>query len=85
VPGPAPPTLCIPPTTEPTMVACQFDGAWRVRDGTTGRMLKEVKAFNTPGVPRSPLRLACSPWPAKTQCEVYDTATWKEVARFDGH
>jgi RNA polymerase sigma factor (sigma-70 family) len=67
------------------MVTCELDGAWRVRDGTSGRMLKEVKGF------RLAWHATFSPsgWllavAGDKSMRVYDTATWTEVARFDGH
>jgi WD40 repeat protein len=60
-------------------------GAWRVRDGTNGRVLKEVKGFQYVwDVAFSP-----SGWllavAGDNSVRVYDTVSWKEVARFDGH
>jgi hypothetical protein len=60
-------------------------GAWRVRDAATGAILKEVKAF------LYPWSVAFSPtgWlfavAGDNTVRVYDTATWIEVARFEGH
>ena len=61
------------------------EGTWRVRDAATGDVLKEVKAF------RYPWSVAFSPsgWllavSGDNSVRVYDTASWAEVARLDGH
>ncbi|HEV3258893.1 MAG TPA: sigma-70 family RNA polymerase sigma factor [Gemmataceae bacterium] len=60
-------------------------GLWRVRDGSTGAVLKEVKGFqHVWAVAFSP-----SGWllavAGDKSVRVYDTASWQEVARFDGH
>jgi hypothetical protein len=60
-------------------------GAWRVRDGTSGRVLKVMKGFQYVwDVAFSP-----SGWllavAGDNSVRVYDAASWKEVARFDGH
>src|SRR5260370_41635800 len=67
------------------MVTAQLDGAWRARDGSTGAVLKEVKGFQCVwGVAFSP-----SGWllavAGDNAVRVYDTASWQEVARLDGH
>jgi WD40 repeat protein len=60
-------------------------GAWCVRDAATGAVLKEVKMFHYPW------SFAFSPsgWllavAGDNTVRVYDTATWIEIARFDGH
>jgi WD40 repeat protein len=59
--------------------------AWRIRDGMTGRVLKEVKEFQYVwDVAFSPSGWLLAVAGDKT-LRVYDTATWTEVARFDGH
>src|SRR5205823_3156104 len=61
------------------------EGAWRVRDADTGEVLKEVSAF------RYPWSVAFSPsgWllavAGDNGVRVYETASWAEVARLDGH
>jgi RNA polymerase sigma factor (sigma-70 family) len=67
------------------MVTAHLDGAWRVRDGATGAVLKEVKAFQYAwSVAFSPTGwlLAVA---GDNSVRVYDSATWGEVARLDGH
>jgi WD40 repeat protein len=67
------------------LVTAHLGGAWRVRDGATGEVLKEVKGFRyTWSVAFSPSGwlLAVS---GDNAVRVYDTASWQEVARFDGH
>lgn len=67
------------------MVTAHYDGAWRVRDLLTGSILKEVPGF------RYVWSVAYSPsgWllaaAGDNSVRVYDTASWQEVARFDGH
>ncbi len=67
------------------MVTAHLNGAWRVRDGDTGEVLKEVGGF------QHAWRVAFSPsgWLFAAAVDnsvwVYDTASWQEVARFDGH
>lgn len=66
-------------------VRSQPEGPWCVRDAATGTVLKEVKAFHYPwSVTFSPTGwlLAVA---GDNSVRVYDTATWAEVARFDGH
>jgi hypothetical protein len=58
---------------------------WQVRDGITGEVLKEVKeSQRIAGVAFSP-----SGWlfavASDNSVRVYDTASWQQVARFDGH
>jgi RNA polymerase sigma factor (sigma-70 family) len=60
-------------------------GVWRVRDGVTGAVRKEMKGFaHVWDVAFSP-----SGWllavAGDNSVRVYDTASWLEVARFDGH
>jgi RNA polymerase sigma factor (sigma-70 family) len=67
------------------MVTAHLDGAWRVRDAATGEALKEVKGFqHVWSVAFSP-----SGWllavAGDNSVRVHDTASWQEVARFDGH
>jgi RNA polymerase sigma factor (sigma-70 family) len=67
------------------LVTAHLGGAWRVRDAATGEVLKEVKAFRYAwGVAFSP-----SGWllamAGDNSVRVYDTPSWQEVARFDGH
>ncbi|HZY88469.1 MAG TPA: sigma factor-like helix-turn-helix DNA-binding protein, partial [Gemmataceae bacterium] len=67
------------------LVTAHLGGAWRVRDGATGEVLKEVKGFQYAwSVAFSPSGwlLAVS---GDNAVRVFDTATWQEVARFDGH
>ncbi len=60
-------------------------GVWRLRDGTTGKVLKEVQGL------QHVMSAAFSPsgWllavATDKSVRVYDTPTWQEVARFDGH
>jgi hypothetical protein len=60
-------------------------GAWRVRDAATGAVLKEVRAF------RYPWSVAFSPtgWllavAGDNSVRVYETASWAEIAHFEGH
>jgi RNA polymerase sigma factor (sigma-70 family) len=67
------------------MVTAHLDGTWRVRDAATGSELKEVKGF------QKVWSVAFSPsgWllavAGDNSVRVYDTASWQEVARFDGH
>jgi RNA polymerase sigma factor (sigma-70 family) len=68
------------------MVTAHLEGTWKVRDAATAALpLKEVKAFQHAWC------LAVSPtgWllavAGDNAVRVYDTATWQEVARFDGH
>jgi RNA polymerase sigma factor (sigma-70 family) len=67
------------------MATAHLDGAWRVRDGNTGAVLKEGKGF------QYVWHVAFSPtgWllavAGDNSVRVYDTASWDEVARFDGH
>jgi WD40 repeat protein len=67
------------------MATAHLDGTFKVRDGGTGGVLKEVKGFQKVwGVAFSP-----TGWllvvAGDNSVRVYDTATWVEVARFDGH
>ncbi len=67
------------------LVTTHLDGAWRVRDGNTGEVLKGVKAFNkawSAAFSPSGWLMAVS---GENAVRVYDTASWQEVARFDGH
>src|SRR5215217_6485879 len=67
------------------MVTAHLSGAWQVRDGGTGAVLKEVKGFQYAwSVAFSPSGwlLAVS---GDNSVRVYDSATWQEVARLDGH
>jgi hypothetical protein len=67
------------------MVTAHLDGVLRVRDGATGEVLKELKGF------RYAWCVAFSPtgWllaaAGDNAVRVYDTASWQEVARLDGH
>jgi WD40 repeat protein len=67
------------------MVTAHLDGSWRVRDGVTGAVLKKVQGF------QKVWSVAFSPtgWllavAGDNSVRVYDTASWHEVARFDGH
>ncbi len=66
------------------MVSAHLDGAWRVRDAA-GRALHEAKEFQVAwSVAFSP-----SGWlmavAGDKSVRVYDTASWKQVAHFDGH
>jgi WD40 repeat protein len=67
------------------MVTTHLDGAWRVRDADTGAVLKEVKGF------QKVWNISFSPtgWllavAGDNSVRVYDTASWQEVARFEGH
>jgi hypothetical protein len=67
------------------MVTAHLDGAWRVRDAVTGAVLKEVAGF------RYDWDVAFSPtgWllavAGDNSVRVYDTASWQQVARFEGH
>jgi RNA polymerase sigma factor (sigma-70 family) len=66
-------------------ITSQPEGPWCVRDAATGAVLKEVKAFHYPwSVAFSPTGwlLAVA---GDNAVRVYDTATWAEVARFEGH
>jgi WD40 repeat protein len=67
------------------MVTCELDGAWRLRDGENGRVLKETKAFKYAWC----AAFSPSGWllavVGDNSVRVYDTATWQEVARFEGH
>jgi RNA polymerase sigma factor (sigma-70 family) len=67
------------------MVTTHLGGAWQVRDGGTGEVLKEVKPFQHAWCAAfSPTGwlLAVS---GDNSVRVYDTASWDEVARLDGH
>jgi RNA polymerase sigma factor (sigma-70 family) len=85
VPGPGLAHLAYSPDHR-RMVTAHLDGALRVRDGTTGEVLKEVKGFQ-----KVVWSVAFSPsgWllaaAGDNSVRVYDTASWQEVARFDGH
>jgi RNA polymerase sigma factor (sigma-70 family) len=67
------------------MVTAHLDGAWRVRDAATGDVLKEVKGF------QYVWNVAFSPtgWllavAGDNSVRVYDTVSWQEIVRFDGH
>jgi RNA polymerase sigma factor (sigma-70 family) len=67
------------------LVTAHLDGSVRVRDGSTGEVLKEIKGF------RKAWSVAFSPSggllaaAGDNTVRVYDTATWQEVARCDGH
>jgi len=60
-------------------------GAWQVRNAVNGAVLKEIKEF------RWAWSFAFSPsgWLLAVACDnsvrVFDTASWQEVARYDGH
>jgi hypothetical protein len=67
------------------MVSAHLNGTWSVRDATTGEVLKEVQGLqHVWSVAFSP-----SGWllavASDNSVRVHDTATWQEVARFDGH
>jgi RNA polymerase sigma factor (sigma-70 family) len=67
------------------MVTASLDGAWRLRDAATGAVLKEIKGWQCVwSVAFSP-----SGWllavAGDKSVRVYDTASWQEIARFDGH
>jgi RNA polymerase sigma factor (sigma-70 family) len=67
------------------LVSADLRGGWSVRDGATGEVLKEVRGFHYAwSVAFSP-----SGWllavAGDNAVRVYDTATWQEVARLDGH
>jgi hypothetical protein len=67
------------------LVSAELNGGWSVRDGATGEVLKQVKGFQYAwSVAFSPSGwlLAVS---GDNSVLVYDTATWVEVARLDGH
>lgn len=67
------------------MVTAHLDGAWRVRDAATGAVLKEVKGCQYVWcVDFSPSgwQLAVA---GDKSVRVYDTASWQEIARCDGH
>jgi RNA polymerase sigma factor (sigma-70 family) len=67
------------------MVTAHLDGVLRVRDGATGEVQKELKGFRYAWcVAFSPTGwlLAAS---GDNSVRVYDTASWQEVARLDGH
>jgi RNA polymerase sigma factor (sigma-70 family) len=67
------------------LVTAHLDGSLRVRDGSTGEVLKEIKGF------QKVWSVAFSPsgWllaaAGDNSVRVYDTASWQEVARCDGH
>lgn len=67
------------------LATAHLDGALRIRDSSTGEVLKEIKGF------RYAWSLAFSPsgWllaaAGDKSVRVFDTASWQEVARFDGH
>jgi RNA polymerase sigma factor (sigma-70 family) len=67
------------------MVSAHLDGAWRVRNGTTGAVLREVN------VSQRVWCVAFSPsgWllavGSDNSVTVYDTASWQEVAHCEGH
>jgi RNA polymerase sigma factor (sigma-70 family) len=67
------------------MVTTSLDGAWRLRDATTGAVLKEVKGWQyvwSVAFSPSGWQLAVA---GDKSVRVYDTASWQEIARFDGH
>jgi RNA polymerase sigma factor (sigma-70 family) len=67
------------------LVSADLNGGWSVRDGATGEVLKQVTGF------RYAWSVAFSPsgWllavSGDNAVRVYDTASWQEVARLDGH
>jgi WD40 repeat protein len=67
------------------VVTTHLDGAWRVRDAATGQVLKEVKGFlyvwDAVFSPSGWLLAVAG----DNSVRVYDTASWQEVARCDGH
>jgi RNA polymerase sigma factor (sigma-70 family) len=60
-------------------------GVWRLRDGITGNVLKEVEGlqylWSADFSPTGWLLAVCT----DKSVRVYDTPSWQEVARFDGH
>jgi WD40 repeat protein len=67
------------------VVTTHLDGAWRVRDAGAGKVLKEVKGFQyvwDAAFSPSGWLLAVA---GDNSVRVYDTASWQEVARCDGH
>ncbi|MFL5241001.1 MAG: WD40 repeat domain-containing protein, partial [Gemmataceae bacterium] len=67
------------------IVTAHLDGAWRLYDTSTGAVLKEVKC----GQCVWDVAFSRSGWLLAVACDnavhVYDTASWQEIARFDGH
>jgi WD40 repeat protein len=67
------------------MVTAHLGGSWRVREAATGEVLKEVKGFQHVWC----VAFSPSGWllavAGDNSVRVYDTASWQEVARFDGH
>jgi WD40 repeat protein len=67
------------------IVTAHLDGTWCVRDAVTAAVLKGIKGF------QYVWNVAFSPsgWllavAGDNSVRVYDTASWQEVARFDGH
>jgi RNA polymerase sigma factor (sigma-70 family) len=67
------------------LVTGHLYGPWRVRNGTDGAVLKTVNAFqHVFGVAFSPSGWLLGVAGDRT-VRVYDTASWQEVARCDGH
>jgi WD40 repeat protein len=66
-------------------VTAHLDGSWRLRDGSSLRELKEVKGWQyvwCSAFSPSGWLLAVA---GDKVVRVYDTASWQEVAHFDGH
>jgi RNA polymerase sigma factor (sigma-70 family) len=67
------------------LVTAHLDGTWRVRDAGTGAVRKEVKGCQSVwSVAFSPSGKLLAVGGDKS-VRVYDTESWQEVARFDGH
>ncbi|HEV3143704.1 MAG TPA: hypothetical protein VGZ47_07470, partial [Gemmataceae bacterium] len=67
------------------LITAHPEGAWSVRDAATGALLKEVKGsqyFWDAAFSPSGWLLAVT---GDKSVFVYDTASWQEIARFDGH
>jgi RNA polymerase sigma factor (sigma-70 family) len=67
------------------LITAHLDGAWRVREASSGAVLKEIKGrqcFWDAAFSPSGWLLAVA---GDNSVFVYDTASWQEIARFEGH